>query len=133
MGRMGLLALLLSAAVLPAGAADEAADDSTWERLRRLYEQARAAGDDASGSFYEWAREDVGRIGDWQYRIVDLPATSTTRLERKLGKFGESRWEVFWVESRGDRLRFFMKRPARSYLGSVPAGQLKRLLPGGSE
>jgi hypothetical protein len=131
--RRTTLAMLLLAVWVLAARGEEPATDRAWNGLWRLYERAREAGDDVPGDIYEWAREDLGRVGDWQYRVVELPDAESAALETTLGKFGESRWEVFWIERQGRRLRLYLKRPARSYLGSVPTGQLMRMLPDGAE
>lgn len=122
-------ALMVAAGVVSAGA-EEPPASAGWDQIRELYERAREAGEEVPGSVYEWVRRDLASIGDWQYRIADIPDGSAAELEELLGKFGESRWEVIWIERRGSHLRFFMKRRAQSYLGRVPAGQLRHLLPG---
>lgn len=100
-------------------------------RVRDLYDRAREAGDEVPGDVVEWAQEDVARIGDWEYRVVRVQDEGDAALEERLGELGDERWQVFWLESRGDAYRVFLKRPARSYLQRVPLSDLRRLVPSG--
>ena len=100
-------------------------------RVRELYDRAREAGDEVPADVVEWAQQDVARIGDWEYRVLRLEDGGDAALEERLGELGEERWQVFWLERRGDAYRVFLKRPARSYLQRVPLSDLRRLVPSG--
>ena len=104
--------------------------DRVLSRVEQLYESAIEAGETASSDAIEWAREDIQKIGDWEYRVVTLPALSDSALEEKLNELGSERWETFWVERTGSSLRLLLKRPARSYLKSIRVSDLARILPG---
>ena len=101
------------------------------EIVQQLYDRARDAGDEVPADVVEWAREDVGRIGDWEYRVLRLRDDET--LEAELNALGAERWEVFWIRPAEAGFRLFLKRSARSYLRLVPLGELGRLAPGAGE
>lgn len=112
--------------------APDALPDDVADRVRALYERAREAGDDVPGDAYQWAREDVERIGDWEYRVLRLSDDADESIEEELDRLGEERWEVFWLERREEGYRAFLKRRSRSFLRMVPLGELGRLAPDGN-
>lgn len=100
------------------------------EQIIQLYERARESGEAVSGDVYEWAREDVERIGDWEYRVVRHDDDGDASIEAALNELGSERWEVVWIERRSGALRLFLKRPRRSFLRHLPLSELPRLVPG---
>lgn len=100
-------------------------------RVRDLYERAREAGDEVPADVFEWAQQDVARIGDWQYRVLRIEDAGDEALQEHFTELGRERWQVFWLERRGGAYRVFLKRPARSYLQRVPLSDLRRLVPSG--
>jgi len=135
-GRLGLLIAGLTAAL---GSGCEPVDEPSRspgalrEQIEALYDRAREAGEDVPTDALEWARSDMKRIGDWQYRIARLPLGPDAELAAALDALGEERWEAFWIEPKERELRVFLKRPSRSYLRMVPLGELGRLAPNASE
>ena len=101
--------------------------DKVIAELRSLYEKAlEQAPDDP----VEWAKEDIARYGDWEYRVVVLDDMGVGQLEDGLNELGAERWEVFWMERTGGNLIVFLKRPTRSFLRSVPLSGLSKALSG---
>ena len=101
--------------------------DKALEELRSLYERAlEEAPEDPVG----WAKEDLSRFGDWEYRIVEIEDDSPDALEQQLNELGTERWEAFWVERTAQGLRVYLKRPARSYLRSMPLSELGKAVSG---
>ena len=100
------------------------------KQIADLYDRARESGEEVSDGIYEWAREDVEKIGDWEYRVVRGDDTDDAALEAFLNELGAERWEAVWIERRDGALRFFLKRPRRSYLRHIPLSELPRLVPG---
>lgn len=91
-----------------------------------MYEEALARAPEGVDEVVGWAREDIGRIGDWEYRIVSLEAGEPAAQEEALNALGEERWEAFWVAPQADgALRVYLKRPAISYLRSLPLSEIK--------
>jgi hypothetical protein len=114
------------------GPASEAAGDA-WQRIESLYQRALEAGEKVPDDVAEWARQDLQRIGRWEYRIEKLPAVDDEALEAHLNRLGQERWECYWLRAEADGTTLFLKRPARSYLRSLPVSDLLRLLPTSSE
>ena len=103
------------------------------ERVRELYRQARESGQQVPKDALEWARQDVRRIGDWEYKIVDLPREDPRARQERLNELGAERWEVFWMEPAGEGTRVYLKRRTKSWLEKIPLSELRRLLPVGGE
>lgn len=101
--------------------------ERAMEELRGLYEKAL---EEAPEDPVEWAKEDIGRYGDWEYRVVVVPDAANDALETRFNELGAERWEVFWVERAEADLRLFLKRPAKSYLRSVPLSGLGKAISG---
>jgi hypothetical protein len=114
------------------GPASEAAGEA-WQRIESLYQRAVEAGEKVPDDVAEWARQDLQRIGRWEYRIERLAAADDEALEAHLNRLGRERWECYWLRAEADGIVLFLKRPARSYLRSIPVSDLLRLLPASSE
>lgn len=123
-----VLGLVLSCSPETPGREDS--PDALREQISELYNRARESGEDVSGNAYEWAREDVERIGDWEYRVLRHTGADDAALEARLNELGSERWEVIWIESGSGGLKLFLKRPTRSYLRHLPLSELPRLIPG---
>jgi hypothetical protein len=106
---------------------DPSQTDKVIAELRSLYENALKQAPDAP---VEWAKEDIARYGDWEYRVVGLDDMGVGQLEDGLNQLGAERWEVFWMEHTGGNLIVFLKRPTKSYLRSVPLSGLGKALSG---
>ena len=131
--------LLLLPAVVLAGCASDpdlpaSPDDrvaALKERVRELYQQARESGQKVPKDALEWARQDLHRIGDWEYKIVDLPREVSHSRQARLNELGSERWEAFWMEPVRDGTRVYLKRRSRSWLEKLPLSELRRLVPSG--
>ena len=102
--------------------------EQALEELQRLVEETRER---APEEAVEWAREDLERYGDWEYRVIALVELDADELEAELNELGQERWEVFWVERTDQGLSLLLKRPAVSYLRAVPFSEIGRVIPGG--
>jgi len=94
--------------------------DSTryTDQLKELYEQAKDAGENVSDDVTTWAKDDVKKIGSWDYKIESFPHATTTEevMLSKLQELGSERWECFWVEETSVAKRFYFKKSVRSYI-----------------
>ena len=135
--KSGFLLLLLAALLagcasdpdLPASPDDRVA--VLKERVRELYQQARESGQKVPKDALEWARQDLHRIGDWEYKIVDFPREDAQSRQARLNELGSERWEAFWMEPVGDGIRVYLKRRSKSWLEKLPLSELRRLVPSG--
>ena len=99
-------------------------DTGIWDQVVSLYEQAKQAGETAADDVYEWAREDLEAIGDWEYKVEYFANPNHIALEKKLNELGKERWDVVWIDRQGANLIVTMKRPSRTWLNKLPLGQL---------
>jgi len=108
-----------------------AEDSSTWSQVLEMYEKAKAAGEQVPKDVYEWAKQDLGKIGDWEYLVTELPLNDTELVQGRLNELGAERWECIWIHTTANKTSFIFKRPAKSYLRNIPLSQLMKLVPGG--
>ncbi len=145
-----ILALTLFVAY-PARAAEESADvpaglseerpfadlEETFnERQKQLmqefqawYDRSREAGEKGR----DWIIKDIKNIGDWEYLVVTLQADDEEDLSRQLNKYGQDRWEAYWVQKKIHGIQFFFKRPVRTYIKHIPVGDLLHMMPEASK
>jgi hypothetical protein len=88
----------------------------SYTKLKALYEEAKAAGEQVPGDILKWAKSDLKKIGTWDYKIVSISSESEEAILNELKRLGSQRWECFWVEPIPGGKRFYMKRATRSYL-----------------
>jgi hypothetical protein len=79
----------------------------------------------------EWAKGDLENMGDWEYRVLELPPGSAADTQDQLNALGNERWEAFWVRESAAGMQVYLKRPAVSYISRVPFSQLGRFIDGG--
>jgi len=127
-------AVFLQTDSLAAQESDPIAEDSATaralEELTAAYDTLAGLLGQGSDAAVEGIQGDVENVGDWEYRVVLLADLSAESIESELNALGDERWEVFWVEPAGREIRFFLKRPAVSYLSRVPLSTLLRMLGG---
>jgi hypothetical protein len=115
------------------GSAAVEGDPGLWDEVERLYEQARATGEQVPGDVYDWLKEDLNHIGDWEYRVIAVSDLAETELETTMNELGLERWECFAVVRESDAVHLFFKRPVKSYLRHIPVTDLWKLVPGKGE
>ena len=109
-------------------ATTEAANDTAgW--IRDLYTNAKETGETTATNTKDWLLEDVSKIGDWEYKTLTMPTDDPAAMELELNRFGQERWDCFWVDQEPTGARFYFKRPRRSYLRHLPAKELLRFVP----
>lgn len=109
-------------------AAAEGGKATTWGEIQRLYEKARHSGEAVPGDAYEWVKQDLERVGDWEYRVLAFDSAADAEVEQQLNEMGRERWECFAVVADGSSLRMLFKRPVESYVGTIPHSDLLRLM-----
>lgn len=129
----GIALLLVFGGPVPGQEEEPAVDPSVWDQVVALYEQAKDAGETAAEDVYEWAREDVEKIGDWEYKVEYLANPNHLALEKKLNELGTDRWEAVWIDRQGPNLTVTLKRPSRTWLNKLPLGQLIKAAAGAAD
>ena len=126
------LAALLSVACIFTACYNEPGElprpERVLEELERFIEEVRQRTPEDP---VEWAKEDLERYGDWEYRVVTVAELEADALEDELNELGQERWEVFWVERTDQGLSLLLKRPTVSYLRAVPFSEIGRAVPRG--
>ena len=128
--------ILASATIVAAqegSGTDPEADSDVWAEIRTLYEKAKETGEQVPGDVVAWLKQDLDRIGDWEYRLLVVSSLSNDKLEAKLNELGADRWECFAVLHDDGTIRLFLKRPVKSYLKLVPITDLWKLVPSGGD
>jgi hypothetical protein len=127
-------------AVLSAGCSDtppapsspstgqETQETDYWQKARELYQQAKESGEQVPEDVKKWVKEDVDKIGTWEYKVVTLDEADPGQLEEELNRLGKERWNCFWVDRREEGPVMYFKRPVWSYLQRMPKGQLWRFI-----
>ena len=130
---IAVLVLLLAGASVAFALEPESKDTGVWSQVVALYEQAKEAGETAADDVYEWVREDLEAIGDWEYKVQYFANPNHIALEKQLNELGLERWEVVWIDRQGANLIVTMKRPSRTWLNKLPLGQLIKAAAGGTD
>jgi hypothetical protein len=81
----------------------------SYTKLKALYEEAKAAGEQVPGDILEWAKSDLKKIGTWDYKIVSISSESEEAILNELKRLGSQRWECFWIEPIPGGKRFYPK------------------------
>ncbi len=99
--------------------------------LIELYERALKAGEKIKipDDVLARAKEEIKRIGTWEYRVMTLSAPQDTTLEQRLNELGQKRWDCHATSRGQEGVRLVCKRPVRSYLKNIAVTDLLRLIP----
>ena len=126
-------AILITVFVSSAAAqnVERSRDEGIWKQVLDLYEKAREAGEQVPQDVHLWAKEDIAKIGDWEYLVTTVPISDLSNVQSRLNELGSERWELIWIHLVGDKTALILKRPARSYLMNIPLSKLLKLVPRG--
>ena len=104
---------------------------TTSAELLQLYKRAIEAKEKIQipDDVLERAREEIKRIGTWEYRVITLTTPQDTTMEQRLNQLGQQRWECDTTPSGHENIRLVCKRPIRSYLQNIAVTDLLRLVP----
>jgi hypothetical protein len=123
--------LLLSIAFmsLAAGCDGDSGEPSATEKaLDDLQSKYDELVDNKLENPVQWATDDLENIGDWEYKVIEMPRADADSFETTLNELGNDRWEVFWIENVRNDYRVMLKRPSRSYLSRIPLSQIGRFV-----
>jgi hypothetical protein len=106
--------------------------DRVIAQIRELYEQAKASGERVPADLWAWVREDLARVGAWEYRVVRMQGAEPPQLEAELNTLGRERWECVAISPGKEPkdLVLVFKRPMKTYLGQLNVRDVLRVLPG---
>ena len=111
-------------------AVDEKGEEENSQRnLKDDYERMKKSGKQWSENAKEWIKKDIKKAGTWEYKIVITKLNDLQMLEKELNELGENRWEFFWVEREEDKIIMFFKKSRTSYIRSIPAKEMLKLVP----
>jgi hypothetical protein len=113
--------------LLACGASDDNAPGTTNRyaaTVQELYEKLKASGEAVPDNIVDWIKEDIEKIGTWEYKVVPLDAGPDPGIEAILNDLGQKRWECFRIERQGAVLTLYLKRPAKSYVSTIPPRHL---------
>ena len=126
-----LVTVLVSALAACRGPTDDTPTDNASaaeKALDGLQERYDALTEGDLDDPMQWASEDLKKIGDWEYKVVEHDGVVAAELEAVLNKAGTERWEVIWIEKTLSGHLIVMKRSSISYLSKIPLSQLGRLV-----
>ena len=124
------IAVLLGLSSCQNESGEPSAADNALSDLQRKYDELV---EDRVGDPVQWAADDFENIGDWDYRVENLPFTSAEDLALRLNEFGDEKWEAIWLERTPEGFLVVLKKPSVSYLSKIPLSQLGKLVIGGAE
>jgi len=101
--------------------------EKAFEEVRRLYEEARGKGEDLSGSFFQWMREDIAQYNTWEYEVITVALGDDAIVAEGMNALGEERWECVGAYPHKNRLTLLFKRRPRSYLREIPVKEMMTL------
>ena len=111
-------------------AVDEKGEEENSQRnLKDDYERMKKSGKQWSQNATEWIKKDIKKAGTWEYKIVTTKLDDLQMLEMELNRLGQKRWEFFWVEREEDKIIMFFKKTRTSYIRSIPAKEMLKLVP----
>ena len=104
---------------------------TTYEELLQLYKHAINAGEKIKipDDILERARDEIQRVGTWEYQVVTLKNPQDSLLEKRLNALGKDRWECQVGQLQSEQVRILCKRPTRTYLKNIAITDLLKLIP----
>ena len=120
-----LLIMLVFVAACGTPADEPSAAGKALDELQKKYD---ALTDSELDDPMQWASEDLKKLGDWEYKVVEVGNINSAELEETLNEAGTERWEVIWMEKTLDGHVIVMKRSSISYLSKIPLSQIGRLV-----
>ena len=104
---------------------------TAYAELLNLYQRALEAGEKMQipDDVLKRAREEIKRVGTWEYRVMTLNTPEDPALEQRLNALGQERWECHATQHVNDVVRLVCKRPVRSYLKNIAVTDLLKLIP----
>lgn len=102
--------------------------DSKLDVIKEYYEESKETTTEVSKEAYEWLREDINRIGGWDYEVLSANGQDEDEIRTTLARMGAERWNLVSAVPNGDRIVFILKRPQKSYVNVLPAKDVLKLM-----
>lgn len=116
MKKIFIVSMSLCVSLLPLFAEETKEEATYWEKTKKAYEELRSGDKNLKDETKQWIADDLERIGDWEYRVVEVEGASVDLMETKLNEMGAERWECFFVERFDSKLILYFKKNKISYL-----------------
>ncbi len=105
-------------------ASGESANDAlTW--ANDTFDSLKESGLTSAENTSQWLSQDWKNMQSWEYKTVVLEMTEGESADDQLNQMGAQGWECFHVDSG----TFYFKKPADSYLRSLPFRDVIKLIP----
>lgn len=118
---------------------EKTGEESYLDQLKRLIDELTASGEDTTETGKQlaqgakiWLKEDLKKIGDWEYKQLTIQLTEIDKMEEQLNTLGTDRWNCFWVQAHRNKLHLLFKRPAVSYLHKIANIDILKLISAGA-
>ncbi len=98
-----------------------------WEKLKSALDDAKSDDNELRKKALKWIDEDIKKIGDWEYKVIEIEYNAIGKLEKILNESGNDRWECFWIDKDNKGFTLILKRPKFSYIQKLPKGELLKL------
>lgn len=107
----------------------KAATINAGNALRDMFLRAKEQGTTTANNVIEFVKEDISRLGSWQYTSRTVTNEDPSQVVAMLNRMGASKWECFWVDKQPTETTLYFKKSPRSYVSSIPFKDLIRYLP----
>jgi hypothetical protein len=102
--------------------------DSKIEAIKEYYEDSKETTAEMSKEAYEWLKDDISRIGGWDYHVLSVSDQSDEEIQNTLATMGAERWNLVSAVAHDGRIVFILKRPQKSYVNVLPAKDVLKLM-----
>lgn len=97
--------------------------------IRDMFQMAKEQGTTTATNVADFVKEDISRLGSWQYTSRTLTNEDPNEVITMLNRMGREKWECFWVDKKPMETTLYFKKTPRSYVSSIPFKDLIRYLP----
>ena len=99
------------------------------KKIQDIFQLAKEQGTTTANNVLDFVKEDVARLGTWQYTSRTVTHENPQEVVSILNRLGKEKWECFWVDKQATQTTLYFKKPPKSYTNSIPFKDLLRYLP----
>lgn len=103
--------------------------EDTMKWANETFDALKKKGLTTASDAGSWLTQDFKNMNAWEYKVVFVADKTPLGAERALNQLGAENWECFHVQPQATSTMFYLKKPKRSYLKSLPTSDLMRLVP----